>query len=387
MVHDPFLGTILAGTKIIENRKIETAATDGRVIIYNPDFFKDLKHEEQAAVFAHEATHIALLHPYRCYARNANPQLWNIAADYVVNDALKNCNKSFDLPDCGLKTENRFKDKSTEAIYDILSDECESLMEKIKKLVDSKKNEMEKSGSIVISIDDLLEPAKVDENGNTIPEINGIPTDVIQTIQAAQIVSQCSPADLVSKSTRALDSFLHPMLNWKTLLRMYCNDFKIEDYSWRYPNKRYEDDYLPSLCGETRPYMKKINVYIDVSGSISDKQLAIFLSELTYLFDDLCIEKMTIQSFSIGLSSKEVFTDSRNISSYEPDSNGGTEIMSVIEDINKNRALFSIIFTDGEFDNSPVLECRENIFWLINDNPGCSMPKGKTVHISSNDYI
>lgn len=377
---DAFLGTILAGTKIIEDKTIETAATNGRRIFYNPDFFKDLTMEEQAGVFAHEAAHIAMMHPYRARAMNAFPGLWNVAADYVVNDAIANYKRGIKLPPAGLMMPDKYRGRCTEVIYlDMLKD-AESMTEFVKKLLE----DAEKQGKncIQISAKDLLDPEDKDENGNPLPNINGIPTEIIEKLQSAMMMvggdGFGNGGDNVS---RLVDKLIRPVLNWRQLLRKYCNEFKTDDYSWKLPSRRSSEYYLPSLCAETEPWMHRVNVYIDVSGSISDKEIASFLSELKQMFSDLHLEEMTIQSFSIGLAAKAVFKQPEKIKDYKPESAGGTEIDSVMEDIEDNRALFNIIFTDGYFDDRSVKNCRANLFWIIYGNNDYKPKKGKCAYV------
>ncbi|MBK9940003.1 MAG: hypothetical protein IPP13_00015 [Kouleothrix sp.] len=54
------------------------AATDGRSIFVNLNFFDTLTTAEQDAVLVHEVLHARLLH---AAPRRRDPQLWNIAAD------------------------------------------------------------------------------------------------------------------------------------------------------------------------------------------------------------------------------------------------------------------------------------------------------------------
>ncbi len=87
LVKYPFFGSVLANVKYQEDKKIPTAATDGHVIFYNPDFLGKLDTSEQTFVFAHEVCHIAFNHILRSEGKET--QLWNIATDGVINQFLK----------------------------------------------------------------------------------------------------------------------------------------------------------------------------------------------------------------------------------------------------------------------------------------------------------
>lgn len=369
---DTFMGTVLAATPILEeNKKCSTLCTDGNRIWYNSEFVEKLSFKEQVAVFAHEVGHIVLLHCSRFRMdRSVKHEVWNIATDYVVNDVLakyegKNGSSGqLKLPDSALRMPEKFRDCNSELIYDRLMKEnnVEQMIQNFDK-----------------QLSDLLDHAL--DGKEPSGTINGVDVEVIGRIQHA--LADCHHkgfGGLCNEIERRIGDLVRPELNWKFLLRKYCNEFRRDDYSWAMPSRRSSDFYLPSLCRDGDPRMTSVNVYIDVSGSIGGRTLDIFLSELTYLFDDLGLETMTVQSFSIGLASKQVFTESRDIINYKPGSRGGTEINSVIEDINHSKAMFSIVFTDGEFDESPVSKCRRQIFWLIYGNPQFKPVKGRVAH-------
>ena len=69
------------------------AWTDGRTIFYGPAF-EDLAADVQMGVAAHQILHVALRHPARDRAmrlrlgEEADPRLFNIAADALVNETL-----------------------------------------------------------------------------------------------------------------------------------------------------------------------------------------------------------------------------------------------------------------------------------------------------------
>ena len=80
----PFFGT-LATRLIIKDASgwIPTAATDGRHLYYNVDFFSKLDKKEMDFVIAHEVMHCVYDHMERRGSRD--PRLWNCAGDFVIN--------------------------------------------------------------------------------------------------------------------------------------------------------------------------------------------------------------------------------------------------------------------------------------------------------------
>ena len=106
LIKYPFFGSVIAGTKIIENNDcssngIPTAATDGECIYYHKDALKHSE-DELKFLFAHEICHIAFDHINR--SENRDKEVWNIATDAVINaflkkDGLKLINGTVDMPE------------------------------------------------------------------------------------------------------------------------------------------------------------------------------------------------------------------------------------------------------------------------------------------------
>src|SRR3990167_4867456 len=119
--HQPFYGVLAMQLSIRETREIPTFATDGKTIMYNPEFVSELNSRDfnlVIAAVAHEAEHIARLHLLRCGPRD--PRLYNIAGDYLINLTLKDCG----LPiDTGWLIDEQYRGLSTDEIYDLLKQE------------------------------------------------------------------------------------------------------------------------------------------------------------------------------------------------------------------------------------------------------------------------
>jgi hypothetical protein len=82
-----FFGQICMNLKFIENKNLrfKTMATDGMNIYYDPDFVKDHTDAEIRWVICHEIMHCTLQHFLR---KQANPSVWNAAADYEINQLI-----------------------------------------------------------------------------------------------------------------------------------------------------------------------------------------------------------------------------------------------------------------------------------------------------------
>jgi predicted metal-dependent peptidase len=113
-----FYGALAMMLPLVERSDIPTAATDSKVIYFNPGFVLALSEPERIGLLAHEIEHPARGHHWR--RGNRDPKLWNVAADLSMNPDL--LSSGFTLPK-GALNESRFRRMSAESIYAILAKE------------------------------------------------------------------------------------------------------------------------------------------------------------------------------------------------------------------------------------------------------------------------
>src|SRR6201997_2016680 len=114
----PFFGSLLFRLKGCECRSIQTMATDGVSLFYNPDFVETLNAAELAGVLAHEVMHPALQHHMR--RRDRDRKRWNVACDYAINPLLLDAGLT--LPKDVL-IDHRFRGMSAERIYNLIEEQ------------------------------------------------------------------------------------------------------------------------------------------------------------------------------------------------------------------------------------------------------------------------
>ena len=69
-----------------------TAATDGKNIYVDPEYFESLSENDRLFIIAHEIMHIKFMHMYRLADKDGkkrDPELWNIATDAIINANLE----------------------------------------------------------------------------------------------------------------------------------------------------------------------------------------------------------------------------------------------------------------------------------------------------------
>src|SRR5579864_5753000 len=111
LLNQPFFGTLCLRLKLVSGT-VPTMATDGKHIVYSPDFVSSLQPSELEAVLAHEVLHCALAH--HCRRGSRDPRLWNEAADFAINPIV--LNNGLALPS-GALNDPGFAGLSAEEIY------------------------------------------------------------------------------------------------------------------------------------------------------------------------------------------------------------------------------------------------------------------------------
>lgn len=365
---DRFLGALAMMAEWEENNEVPTMGTDGTRIVYNSNFINKLSMEELEGVIAHECLHIALQHPLRAEVGNYNKNLFNISADYVINQEL--VDNGMKLPNGGLLN-REFRGLCTEEVYKILYkkadfNECNFSEWQC----GGGNNSGEPEGKLPTDAmhGDVLKPNK---------DIHKIKSMII----TASLVDKSSSWAIQGKEfKREFDKLTNPKLPWEVLLRKYVNGFFKDDFTWQRPNRRYQDMYLPSISDTEM--LVSVNVYMDISGSVSDDMVTKFLSEIKGIYKKYALQHMSISNFSIGINDVIEMSDHWNPKVIGLHSRGGTEIDSVIEDINKRKGTINIIFTDGYFDESSIVKAKYPILWIIYSNHNFKPVKGKVIEIT-----
>jgi predicted metal-dependent peptidase len=118
LLDHPFFGSLLFRLGGLASNSIQTMATDGVSLFYNPAFVDTLNAAELAGVLAHEVMHPALQHHTRRGDRDR--KRWNMACDYVINPLLLDAGLA--LPKDVL-IEHRFLGMSAERIYNLIEEQ------------------------------------------------------------------------------------------------------------------------------------------------------------------------------------------------------------------------------------------------------------------------
>jgi predicted metal-dependent peptidase len=119
LLRHPFFGNMATRLKLVDASDwCSTLATDGRTFYYSNDFVNMLTPKQCEFGFAHEVLHNVFDHLSRRENRDKN--LSNIAADYAVNQILKD-ERIGEVPSMiQIFQDNKYRGMSYEQIYDDL---------------------------------------------------------------------------------------------------------------------------------------------------------------------------------------------------------------------------------------------------------------------------
>lgn len=308
----PFLGALVLRLPLQEADPAwcATTGTDAKKFYYNPDFIESLKPAETQFILAHEALHCALSHFLRRQHRVKHR--WDLACDYAINPILLAEGLN---PPPGILYIKQYDGMTAEEIYPLIADN--DMSETLDQHLYDKEDQFSEGGqnSSDNPLDDSHQGGKPPEekqskehSGNggqgdqdKAPSSSGKqefdensgaseapPPPLHQqeaeelSIQwqqrmagAAQQAQQAGKLSGVMK--RLVDRLLQPNLPWRMLLAQYMTAQARDDYSYTRPSTRRGD---PAIFPTLKSAEINILVALDVSGSVSDKELRECLSEI-----------------------------------------------------------------------------------------------------------
>lgn len=287
-IKSPFFATLALFTHFQATQALPNAATDGQDIFFNPDLLRSLSSTQIDGLLLHQVLHAALLHVPRRGSRK--PELWNAAADIVVNGMIAQ-QGDFELPSDALR-DPQLENLSAEEIYEILLQKkphCSPCQLDLlsQPPPDAKENERESQGEREKGTGKARMPANQGAERNSQSQIDsGSLADARQAVLEAHWRSAMQQAITVAHSTnnqgsipagmqRELKALTQAKLDWRSHLWRYLvrtpNDFM--GFDRRFIGRRL---YLEALQGES----VQVFVAVDTSGSIGDQQMWLFLSEV-----------------------------------------------------------------------------------------------------------
>lgn len=356
-----FLGSLLCSLNFQWTRSVKTAATNSVDLYWNPEFFMQLDPLVRETVLEHELWHAARLHHIRLGSRD--PQVWNHACDIRINNDLEREGRSF------IGVEDCWKDKSYDANGIMAEEDIYDLLKQ-----NPPPPSLSGSGGSW---------GEGDADGDMLPLNNGQQqtaiNNVVQAIQQAKIAGQ--GGNIPGGIEELISKFLDPVVPWEQVLMQFFTDLLHEDYSWKRPNRRYQDMYLPSRFTDDGR-LEHLMYFLDVSGSISDTDILRFNSEVKYIQEVLKPQRLSLVQFDTQITIVKEFREEDPFDEIKVIGRGGTAWEPVRAYIEEHRPTAAVIFTDmGFWDPITPLNYDVPVIWAIQGNLRITGPYGKSIHI------
>ena len=380
LLRHPFFGNMATRLQIKEcDDWCPTAATDGRNLFFNTEFFSKMTSKEIEFVIAHEILHCVFDHMTR--REDRDPQLHNIACDYIVNNTLVRDNIGEKPKDVEIFQDWKYDGWASEAVYDDIYKKGKKAMEQLGKLLDEH-IDWEKGESTGGTEQDPNSKQKGKAPAYSKEEMEQIKNEIKESMMAA--AQAAGAGNLPKEVERIIQQFTEPKMNWRELLQQQIQSVVKNDYTFARPSRKgwHSGVILP---GTNYDETIDICIAIDTSGSIMNQQVEDFLGEVQGIMDQYKDYNIKIWCFDTAVHNEQDFNASgESIDSYKMEGGGGTDFMANWEYMKENDIVPKkfIMFTDGYPWDTWGDENYCDTLFVINGHHDKNMeaPFGTTVH-------
>ena len=380
LLRHPFFGNMATRLQIKEcDDWCPTAATDGRNLYFNTEFFSKMTSKEIEFVIAHEILHCVFDHMTR--REDRDPQLHNIACDYIVNNTLVRDNIGEKPKDVEIFQDWKYDGWASEAVYDDIYKKGKEKMEQLGKLLDEH-IDWEKGESTGSGNDQNKDKKKGKAPAYSKEEMEKIKNEIKESMMAA--AQAAGAGNLPKEVERIIQQFTEPKMNWRELLQQQIQSVVKNDYTFARPSRKgwHSGVILP---GTNYDETIDICIAIDTSGSIMNQQVEDFLGEVQGIMDQYKDYNIKIWCFDTEVHNEQDFNASGEaIDSYQMAGGGGTDFMANWNYMKDNDIMPKkfIMFTDGYPWESWGDENYCDTLFVINGHHDKNMeaPFGTTVH-------
>ena len=370
-------GVVMVGERTVSDT-VPTACTNGRDELYGRAFVEELNDAELRFLILHEVYHKLYKHLTTwewMYKKDAN--LANMACDHVINIKISDDNTDgwAVMPAQGCR-DYKYRDWDAARVF---KDLCE--------------NDSPDDGGSNADVAAGNDPQGFDQHDwegaqeLTDDEKRELARDIDEAIrQGAMVAGKIGDG---SERDR-FGELLEPQINWREVLREFIqNTCSGSDYStWSRPNRRYVSSgyYMPRGVNDQ---IGELVVAIDTSGSIGQRELTLFMSEIHQICTTLTPERVRVLYWDTEVRGDESY-DVDELDDLpkatKPVGGGGTNVECVpnyIRDNNLNPQA-CVVLTDGYVWGSwGQWDCP--VLWCVLDNKNAKPDTGKQVNIKSGD--
>lgn len=380
----PFWGNLIMTFDVQQSLAIQTMATDGKVLQYNPYYVDQQDEIIVRTDLAHEACHKLFLDSFRRGSRDH--KLWNVATDYRINLTLK---------DSGLKLgydyllDERFRGWDAEKIYDFLKNNPDDPASQQAQAQGGcgcgglKDHPSTKSGEPSNGEGEGQQPAGGDGDGDgdgegqggNMTDVDFGEAEVLMEIAAAANFAK-SQGNMPGALAQHIKEILDPKISWEQVLQEFMEQCQTNDFSWQIRDRRMSETpaFVPALESEG---VDTFVVAVDTSGS-TRSFLGQFLAEVSAIGKLLKFNKLVV-----------IFCDAKvqHVDEYGPEDlpikpgklygGGGTDFRPVFHYVEEQmlmpKGMVFLTDTYGSFPDSPDYK----VLWVVPAKEHGSVPFGE----------
>jgi predicted metal-dependent peptidase len=390
LLNKPFFGNLITRLVLQEAMWCPTAGTDGKKFYYNPNFIDRLDDNEVLFLCGHEVWHCVYDHFGARKDYDYDHQLYNAAGDYVINMQLSE--EGFTpITTVKILLDWQYAGLTSHEVY-------EKLQEKFK-------NRAPQAGELD-TLDDHMGPESgrgeggEDEEGPDSQEGKGEKgegpggPDPLTEEEKQQIKDELKEA-IISASdnagagntpagiARMIKEWTEPKMNWRDLIRCQIESSIKSDYTFMRPSRKSQQTNA-IIPGMNNGELLEVDLGIDLSGSISEKQQKDFFSEIKGIMEQYMDFKIRVWCFDTAVYNMQEFTQDNldEFMDYEARGGGGTDFMCNWKYMKENEIYPNqfVMFTDGYPCGAWGDPDYCDTVFIIHDNPTQEAPFGITAH-------
>jgi predicted metal-dependent peptidase len=354
----PFYYYVLLGVKLVpskntRNLKLSFSTTGDVMLLYNPEAIERKPLRMLQALLIHEVMHIVLQH-FRIKPKDERDRkIWDLAMDAAINQYIPEL-AAFGIPLDVLVKEGHATDNDTLFVLPpewMMFENAEAYHKWILE-------EMERLGRYDVEVVAEFRD-NVDDHSGLFEE--DVPVEMIldltkdRTKKAFNLFGDTLPSGVKREVSLSIEN---PELDWKTLLRRFFGvSIKADRYTTPLrPNRRY--DHLPGWRNE---YLPRIAAVVDTSGSIVEKELNQFISELEKI-SNIAGEELWLVQVDKSVTSAMKYRSGK-WKDLEIVGGGSTDLQPAIDYSERVlRSEGTVVFTDGHTD---VPIARRRILFVL----------------------
>jgi predicted metal-dependent peptidase len=373
MAHPRYIalaGVLMVGERGVRD-DIPTACTNGRDEYYGREFIDSINDRQLRFVVLHECYHKMYKHLTTWkHLSDKCQRTANMACDYVINQQIIDDNDDGFVEGIdGMCIDPKYRGWDSQRVFNDIYQQQDS---------------GGGDGGQGNSLDDHDWDGAQAMTGE---EQDDLAKEIDDAIRQGAI----SAGKMGTGGERTVADLLEPQVNWRDVLREFITDTCTgSDYAtYNRPNRRrlHTGMYLPS--GITQQ-VDELVLAIDTSGSIGQRELSAFLSEIKCICDTVHPKSIRLLYWDTEVCADEAYSmhelDTLT-QSTKPAGGGGTDVNCVTSYMATNNISpqAAIILTDGYlYSGWGSWDCPT--LWCVLDS-GKVSECGKTVHIKSGDML